>query len=423
MINQESLDAVKLAQYTPYFKKPLYQGYAFSQFPQTVINLLTKETKEGMPKLAVADSYGSYDGVVLFLIDGFGWEFFEAFLPHCPFLKRVVKEGVVSKISSQFPSTTAAHVTAIHTGLNVGNTGIYEWFYYEPVVQKMITPLLFSYAGDKSLDRLKPEYDPKEIFPFKTFYQKLLSLNIASYVFQDEKIAHSSYSKALCQGATMVPFTTFPSALDSLVDLCCSPQKMPFYCFVYLADVDSMGHRYGITSDFFSHAITDCWKAIEANFWTPLYKSGKRIATLFTADHGMSPVDPCKTLYINKAFPSILPALKKDPQGRILAPAGSCRDLFLHIQEEKLLETASFLQKSLKGMADIYLSKKLIKEGFFGAASERLQQRVGDLVILPYAKEAIWWFEKKRFEQHFFAAHGGLSPQEMESICLFLSTT
>lgn len=251
MINQESLDALKLAQYTSYFKRPLYQGYAFSQFPQTVINLLTKETKGGMPKLAVADSYGSYDGVVLFLIDGFGWEFFEAFLSRCPFLKRVVKEGVVSKISSQFPSTTAAHVTSIHTGLNVGHTGIYEWFYYEPIVQKIITPLLFSYAGDKSLDRLKPQYDPKDIFPFKTFYQKLLSYNIASYVFQDEKIAHSSYSKALCQGATMLPFATFPSALDSLVDLCCGPKKTPFYCFVYFADIDSMGHRYGITSDFF----------------------------------------------------------------------------------------------------------------------------------------------------------------------------
>lgn len=137
----------------------------------------------------------------------------------------------------------------------------------------------------------------------------------------------------------------------------------------------------------------------------------------------MSPVDPCKTLYINTAFPSILPNMKKDPQGRILAPAGSCRDLFLHIQEGKLLETARFLQKSLKGKADVLFSKKLIQEGLFGASSERLQQRVGDLVVLPYLNEAIWWFEKKRFEQHFFAAHGGLSAQEMESICLFLSTT
>ncbi|MEK7339765.1 MAG: alkaline phosphatase family protein, partial [Verrucomicrobiota bacterium] len=192
------------------------------------------------------------------------------------------------------------------------------------------------------------------------------------------------------------------------------------FCFVFLADIESMGHRFGIASDFFSNAVIDCWKLIENHYWTPLRKSGKRIATLFTADHGMSPVDPDKTLYLNNSFPSILPALKKDTQGRILAPSGSCRDLFLHVQEEKLLEIASFLEKKLKGIADVVLTKKMMKEGFFGVASERLQQRIANLVILPYYKEAVWWFEKNRFEQHFFAAHGGLTPQEMESICLFL---
>jgi hypothetical protein len=408
LINQDSLDALKLAQYTSYFKKPLYQGYAFSQLPDTIINLLTKESKGGLPKSAIANSYGDYDGVVLFLIDGFGWEFFEKFLLSCPFLMRAVEEGIVSKISSQFPSTTAAHVTTIHTGLNVGESGIYEWFYYEPIIEKIITPLLFSYAGDKSPDRLIPKYDPKQIFPFK------------SYVFQSDKIAHSSYSKALCEVATMIPYTTFPSALDSLVDLCCNPKQTPFYCFVYLADIDSMGHRHGITSEFFSNAIIDCWKLIENNFWRPLRKSKKRIATLFTADHGMSPVDPGKTLYLNQFAPSILPALKKDNQGRILAPAGSCRDLFLHVQEEKLLETARVLEKKLAGIADVILTKKMMIEGFFGVASERLQQRIANLVILPYYREAVWWFEKNRFEQHFFAAHGGLTPQEIESICLFL---
>lgn len=310
--------------------------------------------------------------------------------PHsCPFLKRVIKEGVVSKISSQFPSTTAGHVTTVHTGLNVGHTGIYEWFYYELIVQKMIAPLLFSYAGDLSSDRLRPQYDPKDIFPFTTFYHKLLSYKVTSFIWQNKKIAHSSYSRTLCQGATIMPYTAFSSALDSLVDMCCNSKQKPFYCFVYLGDIDSIGHQHGIASDYFSRAIIDCWNLIETNFWDPLRKANKRIATLFTADHGMSPVDPHQTLYINKTFPSILSAMKKDFQGRILAPASSCRDLFLHVQEERLIEITSFLRKSLEGKADVIPSKKLVDEGFFGGISDRLQQRIGNLVILPYFNEAV----------------------------------
>jgi hypothetical protein len=40
--------------------------------------------------------------------------------------------------------------------------------------------------------------------------------------------------------------------------------------------------------------------------------------------------------------------------------------------------------------------------------------RVGNLVILPYRGEAVWWYEKDRFEQKFRGHHGGLTPQEME---------
>ena len=72
---------------------------------------------------------GEYDAVVLFLVDGFGWCFFEKF-QEMPFLRRLTTGGTLEKLTSQFPSTTAAHITTIHTGLPVGESGIYEWFYY-----------------------------------------------------------------------------------------------------------------------------------------------------------------------------------------------------------------------------------------------------------------------------------------------------
>ena len=36
--------------------------------------------------------------------------------------------------------------------------------------------------------------------------------------------------------------------------------------------------------------------------------------------------------------------------------------------------------------------------------------------MLPYAGESVFWYEAGRFEQRFRGAHGGLSPEEMETV-------
>ena len=117
--------------------------------------------------------------------------------------------------------------------------------------------------------------------------------------------------------------------------------------------------------------------------------------------------------------------VKKNQKGEPLVPAGSCRDFFLHIQPEHLEEAQRLLSSKLKGVADVFYTKQLLAEGFFGSRppSKRLKERIGDLVVLPFHGQSVFWkFEKHRLEQHFYAAHGGLTPDEMESIFLFLSS-
>lgn len=418
MINNASLSALKKSQWTSNFKKPLYESYAFSCIPATISKLLTGKGNKTLDADAVGGSYEKYDCAILFVLDGFGWQFFEEYSPKFPLLNQFV----CSKISSEFPSTTAAHITSLNTGKEVGETGIYEWFYYEPLVDRMITPLLFSNAGDhEGGTLLKEKITPQQIFPFETVYQQLAKKGVQSVVLQSEGIAHTPYSQAMLAGAKVIPFTQFSEGLEKLAELCMKPLKEPTLFYIYFGDIDGMGHRHGIHSPQFDKAIEVCWNTIDKQFWQKMAGCPNKTALMFTADHGMSPVDPKSTLYLNQLMPDITDFMKKNEKGDPLVPAGSCRDFFLHIEEKHIEEVQTTLIKHLKGTAEVVLVEELLNHGFFGSnpPSQRLKDRIGNLVVLPYLKESVWWYEKHRFEQHFFAAHGGLTPEEMESIFLF----
>jgi hypothetical protein len=421
MINQDSIDALDKAKFSKRFCKPLYDTFCFSRIPATICHLLTGEKSEKcLPSSCYSVNSSPYDLVILIFLDGFGWRFFEKYADH-PFLQRFSAQGIVSKVSSQFPSTTAAHVTCISTGLDVGENGIYEWFHYEPLVDRIIAPLLFSFSGDKVVDSLnRTGLSPEQFFPFPTIYQNLHAKGASSYVFQHESICHSAYSRTLGKGAHPIAYFTLMQALQGIVEEVNAPQKQPAYCFLYFADIDSVGHREGVDSPAFEQAILHCLDCLENELMKKVKLSGKKVAVAVTADHGMVAVSPKNTIYLNRLCPDLKDMIQTNKEGKQLVPAGSCRDFFLHIKSERLAEAETLFNEILKEKAEVYRVDDLISQGFFGHASQRLRERVGNLVVLPYENEAVWWYEKHKFEQHFYAAHGGLTRGEMETIFLFL---
>jgi len=153
-------------------------------------------------------------------------------------------------------------------------------------------------------------------------------------------------------------------------------------------------------------------------FLLPL-KEHPRGETLFllTADHGHAEVDPETAIYLNRdpAFAGIEKYIKRNLAGDTLVPAGSPRDFFLYIKDDLLDEAQDFIQSRLVGKADVVKTEDLIEAGYFGESiSETFLSRVGNLVILSYLHESVWWYEKDKFEMNYYGHHGGLTPQEME---------
>jgi hypothetical protein len=418
MFNEKALHAIEKATFSTSFRRPLYGTYCFSQIPATISRLLTGEGS-GLP----SDCYieGSYDSATVIFLDGFGWTFMEKFHSHAPFLEMMIEEGIASKLTSMFPSTTAAHVTAIHTGLCPGESGIYEWFVYEPSLDRVIAPLPFSYAGDHKPDHLVGEMDIATLFPFETLYMRLKEQGITSTVFEPRNIAGSTYSKQATRGATTEPYSSLETGLDQLVETL-KKQTQPHYANLYFPNIDSTFHRKGIGTPPSDHVIRETLETL-SHFLTRFKQLPGKHALIVTADHGMVPIDPKTTFFLNKEIPSMEKNFRLGREDHPLVPAGSPRDFFLHLQPEKIHETKEILSHFLEGRAEIHSTKTLMEEGFFGPVTERFKARIGDLVILPYKGESVWWYEKGHFEQNFHAAHGGLTPEEMEIPFLFLANT
>ena len=422
MLNASSLNAVNGAKFSQRFVKPLYDSYCFANLPQAIEYMLTGEGHSALPQDVFTNLPSRYNKVILFFVDAFGWRFFERYAEKYEFLKTVLKHGAVSKMTSQFPSTTAAHVTCIHTGLNVGQSGVYEWNYYEPLVDEVIAPLLFSYAGDKERDTLKHAGIAAEAyFPRQTVYQRLHTMGIASYALQSEAYTQSTFSTIVYKGAELIPYRRWSEALTNLEELVFSDRAQVAYYFLYFDKIDATGHTYGPNSDQFERMMeTFMWMMEE--FHQKLAGKLEHTLLVMTADHGQLEVDPQKTFYLNRQAAGIEQYLQTNRHGRPIVPAGSARDMFLHIKEERVDEAIAFLQKHLENKAEVYQTQQLVEQHFFGSAqpSNEFMSRVGNVVILPYQDETVWWYEGGKFEMHFRGHHGGLTPQEMEIPLLFL---
>lgn len=399
------------------FVKPHYNSHCFADLPPTVQYLLTGQGGVVLAPELLGPLAGRYDTIILLLIDAFGWRFFEKYQEH-PLLRVISQAGRISRMTCQFPSTTAAHITCLHTGLPPGQSGVYEWQYYEPQLDAVITPLLFSFAGSKERDTLKPTgIDPAQLYPTQTIYQALQPYGVNSFVFQHQGIARSTYSAMMHQGAKVVPYKTLPEGLVNLTYLTEQQTGPAYFCF-YFDRVDALAHEYGPSSPQVEAEIDTVLTVLERWFLRPLQGKLRNALFILTADHGQIEVDPKTTLYLNTdpRFKGLLPYLRTDRQGQPLVPAGSARDAFLYIKEAALAEARAFLSERLAGQAAVYLTSELIEAGYFGPwpASPAFLSRVGNLVILPHPHQTVWWFEQNKFGHGFYGHHGGLSPQEME---------
>ena len=407
---------------TSNFIKPAYGNACFSDIPAFVRATFGDSTPSPLHAAANVGQH-RFRRVVTLFVDAFGWRFFERFQDH-PLLRRFANAGSATKLTSQFPSTTSAHVTTLYTGLPVGQHGVYEWFYYEPQVDRMIAPLLFSYAGDADRESLQQAgVEGPAILPSGQVSRALAAQGVRSYLVQPREFFNSTYSAQMGASARMIPYLTLAEGLATITQTLRNVTD-PTWVVGYFGMFDALCHLYGPNAAQSDAELEAILTLIER--WLVRDLLGKLDDTLLMiiADHGQIETDPTRILYLDQtpAFARLHPLLRTNQRGEFLAPAGSCRDFFVHAQAEHLDEAQAVLTGIVRERAEVRRVDAMIEQGYFGpdGVSAQFQSRVGNLVVLPFAGESVYWLGDGRFKQKYYGHHGGLTPQEMEIPLLLL---
>ena len=407
---------------TSNFIKPAYGNACFSDIPAFVRATFGDSTPSPLHAAANVGQH-RFRRVVTLFVDAFGWRFFERFQDH-PLLRRFANACSATKLTSQFPSTTSAHVTTLYTGLPVGQHGVYEWFYYEPQVDRMIAPLLFSYAGDADRESLQQAgVEGPAILPSGQVSRALAAQGVRSYLVQPREFFNSTYSAQMGASARMIPYLTLAEGLATITQTLRNVTD-PTWVVGYFGMFDALCHLYGPNAAQSDAELEAILTLIER--WLVRDLLGKLDDTLLMiiADHGQIETDPTRILYLDQtsAFARLRPLLRTNQRGEFLAPAGSCRDFFVHAQAEHLDEAQAVLTGIVRERAEVRRVDAMIEQGYFGpdGVSAQFQSRVGNLVVLPFAGESVYWLGDGRFKQKYYGHHGGLTPQEMEIPLLLL---
>src|SRR5688500_486051 len=370
-------------------------GDTFAALPATVERLLTG-APGGLPPASLGDGPERPDRVAVVLLDAFGMRFVQRHADH-PLLRRLR----VAPLASQFPSTTTAHVTTMHTGTPVGTHGLYEWNVYEPALDAVITPLLYARAGDFTPDGLRGSGVPiGDIVPSGTLYERRAAAGVPSVVLSPAAFSPSTYDSVATRGAELRPYATIAGGAAGLIEAL----ERPGYAYLYWHEIDLHGHLHGPDSPEFDAA---CRAALDA-LHDALLRTGPEALVLFTADHGQIAVDPSRVDYLEDFLPEI---------GDFLAygPAGSARDVFLHARPGMAAGLARELRERLAGRAEVLQVAELEAAGRFGAVGPRLRSRLADVCVLPAEGRMAWLRSAAGVEHRFRGHHGGLHPAECET--------
>ncbi|MGM7677713.1 alkaline phosphatase family protein [Microbacterium sp. A94] len=324
--------------------------------------------------------------VVVVVIDGLGAIQLRAHAGHARHLTAGLGKKDVAY--SVFPTTTAAALTSLLTGVDPGVHGLVGY----QVLDRSRDVLVNQLSGWES-----DGIDPLHWQPTPTVFEQAAASGHPSYAVGVGAYANSGFTRATLRGATFVAAKTPAERVAVAYQLAADTPGTLVYC--YLPEVDKAGHRYGVDSAQWIAALEEIDAALAL-------AAPRHVGVLITADHGMIDVPAHRQIVLDDG----------DPRFEGIRHIGG-EPRMLHVYLEADADPAAVVdcwRQLCEGTADVFSRAEAKAAGLFGpTVGEAASARIGDILVIARGNRA--FYDGTAADQRartMIGQHGALTPEE-----------
>lgn len=388
---------------------PAYEDYCFSNVPETALSVLDGSFDRRLPDDVLDGVETDVDNVVLFLLDGFGYEQWTRYRNRHDLLSALATRGTVTPLTTIYPSETAAAITTVHTGRSPVEHGLLGWHQYLESAGRIVQALPFTTLDGESLETASPSADARELFEGEALYERAGAAGIDSYAIQPVEFVDSGYSRATTAGAERVGYET-------VADLALSIRRVledasgRTYVYAYEPTVDTVSHADGTTADRYLANLEAILDRLRRELVERLETDvAERTLLLMTADHGIVDTVPAENVDLSERdeWPALRETFRRDADGEPRLPTGGARNVHFHVRPDRVEEARRILESALEMRT--FTRDEALERGLFGpeAPSSLFDRRCGDLIGV-HRDRGVWWRRTNSI-----GMHGGLTREEL----------
>ncbi len=377
------------------FYKPDYNGNSIVNLMSSISECFGVKSVYMPLKLLNSKCLKDYSNIINIVIDGLGYNYLQE--KGTDFLKK----NTLGKITSVFPTTTAACITSFATGLAPKEHGVTGWFVrlkgkgeYVPAV---LLPFSDRRNGESLLER---RIHPEDVFIDSRLSRKIRNLKIVL----PEVLNNTVYTNYILESADKLTYKGLDDFFESIALTTINDKNDQSYIYGYLPDLDAMIHKTGSTSP----ELSDLFYSISEKIEGLVNKiKGTNSIIIITADHGLVDGDVKKRININE-FPEIHNMLD-------FPLCGEPRAAYCYVKERYKKDFIRIVSDRIGFAVEVLTKEQMMREDYFGLFSPHpdLSNRIGDFVLVCKENYVIKDFLDNEDVDFHLADHGGLSSDEM----------